>query len=128
MLRLSRSLGFTSRLPTEDFSADSVNLRLPLLDGPVPLPPGVLPGHVGGPGHLLLSLVLGNLSDVGLVVLRPLAVGQLLPPPVEDARVRLQLRLLGLLPGAGPAEESACSRSGYGGTLRALSLSCRHTC
>ena len=103
MLRLSRSLGFTNRLPTEDFSADSVNLRLPLLDGPVPLSPGVLPRHVGSSGHVRLPLGLGDLPHVGLVVVCPLAVVQLFASPVEDTGVCLYLRLLGLRSGPSPA-------------------------
>ena len=127
MLRLSRSLGFTSRLPTEDFSADSVNLRLPLLDGSIPLAPGVLPGHVGGPRHLLFPLVLGNLSDIGLVILRPLAVRQLFAPPVENARVRLNLRLLRLGSGASPAPGLGRTWPLYGRTLQAFPLASRQT-
>ena len=121
------SLRFTDWLAPEDLSADSVNLRLPLLDGPVPLTPGVLPGHVGGPRHLLLSLVLGDLPDVGLVILRPLAVGQLFPPPVENARVRLYLWLLRLGPGASPAPDRGNPWTLYGGALQGLPLAGRQT-
>ena len=121
------SLRFTDRLTPEDLSADSVDLSLPLLDGSVPLPPGVLPGHVGGSRHLLFSLVLRDLSDVGLVVLSSLAVGQLFPPPVEDAGVSLDLRLLRLRPGSSPAPDLARSWPRYGGSLVGLLLASCHT-
>ena len=120
-------LGFTDRLAPEDVSADSMDLRLPLLDGSVPLPPRVLPGHVGSPRHLLFPLVLRDLSDVGLVVLSPLAVGQLFPPPVEDAGVSLDLRLLRLRPGSSPAPDLARSWPRYGGSLVGLLLTSCHT-
>ena len=121
------SLRFTDRLTPEDLSADSVDLSLPLLDGSVPLPPRVLPGHVGSPRHLLFSLVLRDLSDVGLVVLSSLAVGQLFPPPVEDAGVSLDLRLLRLRPGSSPAPDLARSWPRYGGSLVGLLLASCHT-
>ena len=106
-----RCLGFTAvalswcldLLIPDDLSPSSVNLRLPLLDGPVPLSPRVLPGHVGGAGHVLLSLGLRDLPNVGFVVVCPLAVIELLPPPVENAGVCLGLRLLRVLSGGSPA-------------------------
>ena len=122
------SLRFTDRLAPEDLSADSVDLSLPLLDGSVPLPPGVLPGHVWGSRHLLFSLVFRDLSDIGLVVLSPLAVGQLFPPPVENAGVSLNLRLLRLRPGSSHAPDLGRSWPRYGGSRLGLLLASRHTC
>ena len=123
------SLRFTDWLAPEDLSADSVNLRLPFLDGSVPLAPGVLPGHVGSPRHLLLSLGLGDLPDVGLVILRPLAVGQLFASPVENPRVRLYLGLLGLRPpSCWAAPDQAGTRPWCGGRLEGFSLTGPHTC
>ena len=90
-------------LSPDDLPTRRVHLGLPLLDGPVPLSPRVLPGHVGGAGHVLLSLGLRDLPNVGFVVVCPLAVVQLFASPVEDTGVCLYLRLLGLRSGPSPA-------------------------
>ena len=90
-------------LSPDDLPTRRVHLGLPLLDGPVPLSPGVLPRHVGSAGHVRLPLGLGDLPHVGLVVVCPLAVVQLFASPVEDTGVCLYLRLLGFRSGPSPA-------------------------
>ena len=89
-------------LSPDDLPTRRVHLGLPLLDGPVPLSPGVLSRHVGSAGHVRLPLGLGDLPHVGLVVVCPLAVVQLFASPVEDTGVCLYL-LLGLRSGPSPA-------------------------
>jgi len=73
-----------------------MNLGLPSLDSPVPLSSGILPAHVRSLWHGLTSRLLGNLLDVGFIVIRPLAVLDLLLSPGQDGGVRLHLQHRGL--------------------------------